>query len=203
MAWNLKAQIVESCSCNMLCPCWFLNKDLMKVDQGWCDSAILFRIQEGKSDGVNLAGRSVVVAVDLPGPTMFDGNGTARVCVDDKATPAQVAQLEAIFQGKKGGPMAILGGLMTRWLPTQAVPFKFQEHDGSLVAEVGRFGHVKSDRMKTDKGEPVSLRNAGLVSAMQMESVDLAPSHSDWADPGLPRKFETKSGVVGSFRWSG
>ena len=23
MAWNLKGQMIESCSCNMFCPCWF------------------------------------------------------------------------------------------------------------------------------------------------------------------------------------
>ena len=29
MAWNVKAEFVESCSCNMLCPCWYGVKELM------------------------------------------------------------------------------------------------------------------------------------------------------------------------------
>ena len=35
MAWNLRAQVIESCSCNMLCPCWFGVTDLMVMDRGW------------------------------------------------------------------------------------------------------------------------------------------------------------------------
>ncbi|MBI2856447.1 MAG: DUF1326 domain-containing protein, partial [Chloroflexi bacterium] len=119
MAWNLSGEMVESCSCNFLCPCWFAKPELMVMDQGWCDSAILFRIQRGSSDGVQLGGRTVVAAVDLPGPTMFEGNGTIRLYVDDAASAEQVRELEAIFGGAKGGPMKVMAGLMTKVLPTQ------------------------------------------------------------------------------------
>ena len=58
----------------MLCPCWFTVQELMIMDQGWCASAIAFRARDGNSDGVALGGRTVVFAVDFPGPTLFDGN---------------------------------------------------------------------------------------------------------------------------------
>ena len=105
MAWNLKGQMIESCSCNMFCPCWFGVQELMIMDQGWCASVIGFRIREGRSDGVALDGRKVVFTPDFPGPTLFDGNATARVFVDEGADEAQQRELEAIFQGRKGGPM--------------------------------------------------------------------------------------------------
>jgi hypothetical protein len=41
MAWNLTAEFIETCSCNMLCPCWYGVRELMVMDQGWCDSANL------------------------------------------------------------------------------------------------------------------------------------------------------------------
>jgi len=44
MAWNMTAQMIETCSCNMLCPCWYGVKELMVMDRGWCASAILFRV---------------------------------------------------------------------------------------------------------------------------------------------------------------
>ena len=106
MAWRLTGQLIETCSCNMLCPCWFTVQELMIMDQGWCASAIAFRTREGNSDGVALGGRTVVFAVDFPGPTMFDGNATARLYVDEEANADQRRELEAIYSGQKGGPMA-------------------------------------------------------------------------------------------------
>jgi hypothetical protein len=67
MTWNLSGKMVENCTCNMLCPCWFGVKELMIMDQGYCAAPILFRIQNGSIDGVDLKRRDVVLAVDFPG----------------------------------------------------------------------------------------------------------------------------------------
>ena len=72
MAWNMTAQMIETCSCNMLCPCWYGVKELMVMDQGWCASAIAFRVANGNSDGVDCSKLDVVLGVDFPGPTLFD-----------------------------------------------------------------------------------------------------------------------------------
>jgi hypothetical protein len=99
----------------MLCPCWFGVAELMVMDQGWCASALLFVISQGTSASIDLTGCKVVLAFDLPGPTLFDGNGVARLYIDESATAGQRRELEAIFQGTRGGPMEILAGLMSRW----------------------------------------------------------------------------------------
>ncbi|HYY49282.1 MAG TPA: DUF1326 domain-containing protein [Nitrososphaeraceae archaeon] len=119
MTWSLNGKIVESYSCTMLCPCWFGVKELMIMDKGYCASAILFRIQNGSSDGVDLKGREVVLAFDFPGPTLLDGNGIARLYIDDAADTNQRKQLEDVFQGRKGGPMQIVSSLLSKWLPTE------------------------------------------------------------------------------------
>jgi hypothetical protein len=157
MAWSLTGQLVETCSCNMLCPCWFGVKELMVMDQGWCASTLLFRIQQGNSDGVNLGGRTVVLALDFPGPTLLDGNGTARIYVDAPTTDDQRRELESIFQGRKGGPMEVVAGLLTRWLPTQGANIQIQEEDYAFTATVGEFGQVKSQRLKNEAGQPMRI----------------------------------------------
>ena len=101
MPWSLTAEIIETCSCNMLCPCWFAVKELMVFDREYCASPLLFRIQEGDADGMDIGGLPVVVAFDFPGPTLFDGNATARLYISDSASPEQRGMLEPIFQGKK------------------------------------------------------------------------------------------------------
>jgi hypothetical protein len=57
-------------------------QQLMIMDQGWCASAIAFRTRGGNSDGIALGGRTVVFAVDFPGPTLFDGNATGSRWTD-------------------------------------------------------------------------------------------------------------------------
>ena len=204
MAWNITAQFVETCSCKMLCPCWFGVKELMVMDEGWCASAWLIRIQQGNSDGVNLDKRTVVMGLDFPGPTLFDGNGTARLYIDDQASADQNREIAAIFQGTKGGPLEIIAGLVTNWLPAQTTKIDLKEEGDTLIASVGNFGQVKSQLLKDEAGRVMTLQNAGFASALQFknETIELAPSTSRWSDPDMPRQFETKSGAVATFNWS-
>ena len=203
MGWKLSGQLIETCSCTMLCPCWFGVKELMKMDQGYCASAILVRIGEGTADGVNLGGRNVVLATDFPGPTLFDGNGTARLYVDSKASAAQQKALESILQGKQGGPMAVLAQFVSKWLATKTAAIQVSEKNGTITARVGRYGTVKSNGLTDENGKPTTLRNAGFTSAMKMGVTQLAPSASKWSDPDMPREIETNSGARGKIRWSG
>ncbi len=193
MAWNITAQFVETCSCNMLCPCWFGVKELMVMDEGWCASAWLFRIQQGISDGVKLDGCTVIVGLDFPGPTLFDGNGTARLYIADEASADQRRELEAIFQGTKGGPLEIIAGLVTNWLPAQSTKIDLQEEGDTVTAIAASFGQVKSHLLKDEEGRVMTLQNAGFASALQFENetIELAPSTSRRFDPDMPRQFET------------
>jgi hypothetical protein len=204
VAWKLSGELIETCSCNMLCPCWFGVPELMSMDRGWCDSALLFRIHSGQSDGVDLGGRSVVLAVDFPGPTLFNGNGTARIHVDDRARADQKRELEAIFQGKKGGPMAIIGGLVTKWLPTESSGIDVREDGDSLVATVDGAREIRSKLLRDEAGHIMALQNSGFASVLQFDNLtfQLSPSSTHWSDTGLPRSFETKSGARASWSWS-
>jgi hypothetical protein len=58
MAWQLTGQIHEACSCKLLCPCW-LGPEI-EPDQGWCGGMILFDIEQGHADGVDLSGWALV-----------------------------------------------------------------------------------------------------------------------------------------------
>jgi hypothetical protein len=186
----------------MFCPCWFLVKELMIMDQGWCASAIAFRVRVGNADSVNLGGRTLVFGVDFPGPTLFDGNATARLYLDEGASGDQRRELESIFQGQKGGPMAAISPLISKWLPTQAADISVKDEGESITITVANVGEVQSRRLQDGDGRGFELRGGGFVAALGMEVADLAPSASTWSDPDL-RKFETKSGARGDFTWSG
>ncbi len=202
MAWRLAGQLIESCSCNMFCPCWFTVPELMVMDQGWCASALAFRVRDGEADGVDLGGRTLVLGVDFPGPTLFDGKATAGLFVDEGAGADQRRELEAIFRGEKGGPMAVLAPLIATWLPTQAAAIAVAEESETITVSVPPVGAVQSRLLRDAQGTGFRLEGGGFVAAFGLPAAELAPSSSRWADPEMPRPFETKSGARGDFTWS-
>jgi hypothetical protein len=176
--------------------------ELMTMDQGWCDSAVAWRIQDGNADGVNLGGRTVVLGIDFPGPTMFDGGATARLYVDDEADEKQRLELESIYQGKKGGTMEALAPLISHWLPTQSASISVADEGDRIGVSVSNAGQIESNLLKDSEGHGFELRGGGFVAGFGMDVAQMAPSASRWSDPDLPRSFETKSGARGNFTWS-
>jgi hypothetical protein len=201
MAWRLSGQFIETCSCNMLCPCWFGVPQLAVQDQGWCATAAAVRVREGESDGVSLAGQTVVIAFDFP-DVIFNGGGTGRLYLDERASTEQRQALEAIFSGEQGGPMEALSALLATWLPSRTTAIDVSEDGDDVSIAVGDIGRVESRRLRDGEGKDFTLRGGGFLTGLRMESLELAPSSSRWADPEMPRQFETKSGGRSPISWS-
>jgi hypothetical protein len=198
MPWRLTGQILESCSCKMLCPCIFGPAD---PDQGWCAVAICFDIRQGQADGVNLSDRRVVCVVSLPGD-FSSGNGTARLYLDEGASADQRRELEAIFQGKNGGPWGVVSGLITEWLPTQNANIEIQS-GGHPSFTVGNVGQVKLEPIKTQEGRPTMVVDAPVWVALGFKNENLARSDgSHWFDPGMRPWVSGGYGAIFTFTWS-
>ena len=206
MTWSLSGELVETCSCNMLCPCWFGQADLMLMDQGYCATSLLLRIREGAHDGVDLSGQNAVVSLHFPGPTLFDANGTGRVYIDENASDEQASALETILQGTSGGGMEVPSSLLSSWLPTRRTAITVTESDGELTASVSDVGEMKSRRLVNDLGNKMRLQNAAFSIAFGHEGHegDLAPSDGTaWNDADMPVTWIGRSGVVGQVAWAG
>jgi len=206
MAWNLSGELIETCSCNMLCPCWFGQADLMIMDQGWCATSLLLRIREGSYDGIDLSGQNAVVNCHFPGPTLFDANGTGRVYIDEGASEAQQNALETILHGASGGGMEVPASLLSTWLPTQRVPITVTEDDGKVTAQIPGIGDLSSRRLVNDLGNKMTMQNTAfsMVFGHEGHVGDLAPSDGTaWRDPDMPETWQGRSGVVGQIAWSG
>lgn len=178
----------------------------MKFDKDYCGGTILFRIDSGDSNGTALNGLDVVLAVDFPGPTLFDGNGTARLLIDERADSSQQKALEEIIQGKKGGPMAVVSQIASKWLPTQKTKIEVRDDGKTLTAAVGKFGKISSQELRNEAGRPMVLQGAGFAGAFQMDNdtFTVAPSGTEWSDPEMPHsQFTTKSGAAAKFSWKG
>ena len=206
MAWSVSGEFIETCSSNMLCPCWFGQADLMLMDQGYCGTSLLLRIREGVHDEVDLSGQNAIVSLHFPGPTLFDANGTGRVYIDEGASDAQATALETILQGASGGGMEVPASLLSSWLPTKRSAITVTEADGELTASVAGVGEMKSRRLVNDLGNKMKLQNAAFSLAFGHvgHEGDLAPSDGTaWKDADMPVAWVGRSGVAGQIAWAG
>jgi hypothetical protein len=109
MAWNLTGSYLETCSCELMCPC------NLSFDHGatydFCRVTLVFNIREGDIEGTDIAGRRVALIADTP-KVMTDGNWRLGVFVDDRASDEQLNKLVKVFGGQLGGPMAALAPLV-------------------------------------------------------------------------------------------
>jgi hypothetical protein len=109
MSWNLTGSYVETCSCELMCPC------NLSFDHGatydFCRVTLVFDIRAGDIDGTDIAGRTVVLIADTP-KVMTEGNWRLGVYVDDGSDDEQLDKLTQLFGGQLGGPMAALAPLV-------------------------------------------------------------------------------------------
>lgn len=197
MPWEIEGRLIEACSCRSSCPCVLGPAE---PDQGWCSGALTFAIGQGASDGVDLSGRAVVWLIDLP-KDFASGDGTARLYVDDAADADQRAELEAIFTGGKGGPGEVLGGLVSTWLPTQAVPIEVGDGEAPTI-RVADVGNVELNPITDEAGRAAALVNAPVLGLIEIDRADLARADgSRFADPEM-RAWESEGhGSVSRFAW--
>ncbi len=99
MSWNLAGSYVETCSCELMCPC------NLSFDHGatydFCRVTLVFNIREGAVDGTDIAGCKVALIADTP-KVMTDGNWRVGVFVDDARDGRAVRQARPGLQRPAG-----------------------------------------------------------------------------------------------------
>jgi len=127
VAWSLKGNYVETCSCELMCPC------NLSFDHGatydFCRVTLVFEILEGEVEGTDVGGVKVAAIVDSP-KVMTEGNWRLGVFVDDQASDEQADKVVKVFTGQLGGPMAGLAPLVGEVLGVERASIDI-EHDGN------------------------------------------------------------------------
>jgi hypothetical protein len=121
VSWSLKGSYVETCSCDLICPC------NASFDHGatydYCRVTLVFNIKEGEIEGTDVGGLKVAAIADTP-KVMTEGNWKLGMFVDENATDEQMEKLTAVFGGQLGGPMAGLVPLVGEMLGVERVPIE-------------------------------------------------------------------------------
>jgi hypothetical protein len=126
MSWSLKGSYVETCSCDLICPCNATFDHGATYD--YCRVTLVFAIKDGEIEGTDVSGLTVVAIADTP-KVMTEGNWKLGVFVDDQASDEQADKLVQVFSGQLGGPMAALAPLVGEMLGVERAPIEVR-HDG-------------------------------------------------------------------------
>lgn len=171
--WNFEADFIQACSCDYGCPCEFSAPPT----KGFCEGMVAWRINKGKYGEVDLDGLGMALAVSWP-KAIHEGNGTAAVFVDERATPQQRDALLEIASGKAGGlPFEIVSTTFSKVLDPQFVPFQFNMNGRNSSVKVGDAINVAVEPIKnpvTGEAESVRIEHSTGFIFKQAECVSAA-----------------------------
>src|SRR5438477_206242 len=109
MAWRLEGTYFENCNCDVLCPCG-ASFFALPADNERCYVTLVFHVDDGEIDGVDVSGLTYAAVVDSPG-MMIEGNWRVGMLMDAAASPEQAAALAAVASGARGGAPAAFAPL--------------------------------------------------------------------------------------------
>ena len=199
MAWNLKGSYVETCSCDLICPCNATFDHGATYD--YCRVTLVFNIREGEIEGTDIAGLKVVVVGDTP-KVMTEGNWRIGMFIDERASDEQADKLGKVFSGELGGPMGALAGLVGEVLGVERASIEVQD-DG--VNHRVRVGDAIDFEIKdivpfgVETGEPVRFQ--GMFHPVGSDLTIAEATRSNINAFGI--QYEGKTGLSTSeFSWA-
>lgn len=200
MAWELNGHYVENCSCEAICPCTWSNLARAATNDD-CRAVLAFHIDSGQVEGVDVAGRTVVLAISTP-KMMTDGNWQAGLLMDEGATDEQMSVLTRVFAGQIGGPMAGLAPLITDFLGAERARIDLDRGADEWSLRVGDASEFAGTTERgPDGAEPVTL--TGIVAHPAGPVLTVTPGASvHWSLFGIDYAGEDRSGFSAPFSWA-
>jgi hypothetical protein len=201
MAWKLQGTFYENCSCDAICPCTWSNLAHSATRDDYCRFALVFQVEAGEIEEVDVSGRSFVLIGDTP-PNMAEGNWRLGVFVDDGASGEQVDKLGQVLSGGLGGPPAALGPLLGEFLGIEQAPISVAHNGGGHHVTVGDAVDFSGTPITIEGGDPVTLTN--IVAHPAGPTLGLAPVSSSRVSAfGVEFSGSDLSGFSNPFRWQG
>jgi hypothetical protein len=199
MSWHLKGNYVETCSCELMCPC------NLSFDHGatydFCRVTLVFNIREGEIEGTDIGGLKVAAIADAP-KVMTEGNWRLGVFVDERATDEQFDKLVQVFGGQLGGPMAALAPLVGEMLGVERAAIEVDDDGLRHRVRVGDGIDFEIEDIVpfgVETGEPV--RFAGMFHPVGSD-LTMAEATSSRID-AFGIRYEGKTGLSKSdFSWA-
>lgn len=202
--WVIAGEYFENCSCDVVCPCEISPLGFLQAepDNGYCNVFLLFHINEGQFDDVDLAGLNVVLVAHVDGP-MAKGNWTAAAYVDERASEQQQHALGAIFSGQAGGPPSAVAALIGENLGAKIVPIEYQNEGKKRSVRIPGILDATIQAVPAITEDAVVIKlNANPLFPGQ-DWVQAYGAQSTYADHDFEWNLTGKCADYADFRWAG
>ena len=199
MAWNLKGSYVETCSCDLICPCNATFDHGATYD--YCRVTLVFDIREGDVEGPDIRGLKIAAIADTP-KVMTEGNWRLGVFVDENASDEQADKLVKVFTGQLGGPMAALAPLVGEMLGVERAAIDVRDDGVRHSVRVGDAIDFEIEDIVpfgVETGEPVRFQGMFHPVASDLTIAEATRSRIN----AFGIEYEGKTGLSTSeFSWA-
>ena len=201
--WSLRGEYMESCNCDYLCPCVYTNPQ-GPVTYDNCVAVLVFRIDDGRSGGTDLAGLKFALVI-RSGKVMADGNWIFGTVVDAAADPAQRQALSAITSGEAGGPPSVIRqNLVSDFRGVEFKPIEFTL-DGlkrsTAIPDVLSF-EIEGVASRTRTGEPFYIDNTAHPAGRRLALARAKEMHVHGFGLDLDIVGKSNNGHFAPFAWA-
>jgi hypothetical protein len=200
MSWSVQGRYFENCTCDVPCPC--TASLALGADYDRCQVVLVFHVDSGEVDGVDVSGLTVAAVGDTP-KVMTDGNWRLGVLIDEAASDDQAEKLGGVFSGALGGPMAALAPLIGENLGVERVPMAFSSEGGRHSVSLGDKGRVEVEDVVpfgVETGEPARI--VGIFHPVGSELTISKAGDSKVNAFGMEPALAGQSGFSTAFAWS-
>jgi hypothetical protein len=199
MAWKLEGSYFESCSCEVVCPC--TASLALGADYDRCRVTLVFHVENGEVEGVDVSGLTVAVVGDAP-KVMTDGGWRIGTFIDAAASDEQADKLGGVFSGALGGPMEGLGPLIGENLGVERAPIEVVNDGLRHSVKIGDAVDIEVEDVVpfgVESGEPARL--VGIFHPAGSELTIAKATRANVNAFGI--EYEGKAGFSSShFAWA-
>jgi hypothetical protein len=186
--WQIKGIYNEACASEGHCPYYF-GRD----KEGGCRYFMVFRIQEGTVNDVDLSGITVVYLGDLPHSTyaeVMKKGSEGAIYISDNVTPEQRKVLDILVVNALGGV------IMKKVLGVRYVKIGIEEGEDTVHFKMPS-GEMKMQLTKSHDGNPVRLENTTLPFLLNVKA-----AHTpfwNWYDYDIHYDYKNRCGTWADF----
>lgn len=197
--WRLEGVYIESCNCNVSCPCLVNPVGNNKIPGTFthCDLFIGYQITAGHFKDVDLAGLNVALAFYSPGMLMDVKNWKGAYYFDDRATDQQYKALEQIYLEKNGGQPQLLRSMCQEILGVTKAKIDINVEAREVSVKVGEVAEVVLDAMKgMYDDEVVRITN---IHPQCVDVIQGVNRNMFWRDYNMNFDNTGRNGIWGDF----
>jgi len=190
--WQVKGIYNEACAAEGYCPYYF-----GRGRAGGCRYFMVFRIQEGRANDIDLSRITILYMGDIPHPSfkeLLEMGSEGGIYISDNATPEQREILDVLAVETIGGI------LMKKVFGIKYVKVDIEE-DGKSAHFKMPFGEMKQELTTGPDGGPVRLENQSLPFLSNVKAC-----HSffwNFADHGRHFDYKDRCGTWADFALTG